>query len=184
MKDLASHVMDITENSITANASRIGIDFRADTKKDILTITIEDNGKGMSEEMLSSVTSPFTTTRTTRRVGLGIPLFKAGAENTGGSFYITSQLDKGTKISASYVLSNIDRAPIGDLKGVLSTLVVCHEDIDFVINVSLDEKVFTFKSEDVKKVLEGVPFSEPEVSLWISQCFDEGIDEVYGGNFE
>lgn len=184
MKDLASHVMDITENSITANATVITVDFEADEKKDTLVIKIEDNGKGMSEEMLARVTSPFTTTRTTRRVGLGIPLFKYGAENTGGSFRITSQLKKGTQVCATYVLSNIDRPPVGDLPGVLSTLVICHEDIDFVIKVARNRNVFEFKSEDVKNVLQGVSFSQPEVSTWITQCIKEGIEEIYGGNFE
>ena len=91
MKEISLHIMDIVQNSITANAKLIEISLVIDRKKDVISITIKDNGKGMSKEMLAKVTSPFVTTRTTRRVGLGISLFKAGAEGSGGSFAITSE---------------------------------------------------------------------------------------------
>ena len=123
MKEISLHIMDIVQNSITANAKLIEISLVIDRKKDVISITIKDNGKGMSKEMLANVTSPFVTTRTTRRVGLGISLFKAGAEGSGGSFTITSEEGAGTELTASYVLDNIDRPPIGDFAGTAKTPV-------------------------------------------------------------
>lgn len=183
MKDISAHVMDIVQNSITANATEIGVDIKCDDADDTFCITITDNGKGMSEEMVSRVTDPFTTTRTTRKVGLGIPLFKEGCEKTGGSFSITSELGKGTVVSAIYKKSHIDRPPIGDMPGVLSTLVICNEDIRFRITASYAEE-FAFDTAEVKNTLEGIPFSNPDVSMFIMGYLKEGFKEVFGGEFE
>ena len=184
MKDISAHVMDITQNSITADASQILIDIVCDDIKDELTVSIADNGKGMSPEMLASVTSPFTTTRTTRKVGLGIPLFKEGCEKTGGRFSISSELGVGTTLTAIYKKSHIDRPPMGDMAGVLATLVLCNEDICFKIKASYQEREIAFDTAEVKNTLEGIPFSNPDVSMFIMGYLKEGFKEVFGGEFE
>lgn len=184
MKDIASHLMDIVQNSISADASRIDITLSVDNPSDRLLLEIKDNGKGMDKEMLERVTNPFTTTRTTRKVGLGIPLFKEGAERTGGEFSIDSEVGVGTVVSAEYVMSNIDRPPLGDFSGVCSTLVICNSDLDFKILVRSDGNEYDMDTEEMKVMLDGIPFSNPEVSRFIIDNIKEGLDDVLGGNFE
>ena len=184
MKDIASHLMDIVQNSITADASCICINLKLDKPGDRLSLEIIDNGKGMNREMLDRVTNPFTTTRTTRKVGLGIPLFKEGAERTGGKFSIDSEVGKGTDVVAEYVLSNIDRPPLGDFSGVCSTLIICNSGLDFKINVKSDMSEYDMDTEEMKAMLDGVPFSNPDVSRFIINNIKEGLDDVLGGNFE
>jgi len=115
MRDISLHILDIAENSIRAGASLIGISVIMSDSADTLTVEITDNGCGMSREMTERAVSPFTTSRTTRKVGLGIPLFAAGCESTGGSLTIESAPGEGTKLTAVYRNSHIDRPPLGDI---------------------------------------------------------------------
>jgi len=183
MKDIALHIMDIAENSITAGAGIISICVEADEKNNTLTVSVKDNGKGMDSGMLRRVESPFETTRTTRKVGMGIPLFKMGAEAAGGSFAIESMPGKGTAVKAVYGLSHIDRPPLGDLSGVLSTLALANTEIDFTFTAQRDGEKFLCDTREIKERLEGVPLSMPEVSLWLIQYLREGIDGIFGGRF-
>ncbi len=181
MKEISLHIMDIVQNSITAHATVIEVLLRILRKEDVVSVTIKDNGKGMSAEMLAHVTSPFVTTRTTRRVGLGISLFKAGAENTGGHFAIDSREGVGTELTATYVLSNIDRPPIGDFAGTMQTLIVANPGIDFVVTVVLDEGQESLDTREVKQVLgEGIPLDLPEISMWLR----ENLDEIFSPELE
>lgn len=184
MKEIALHIMDIVQNSITANAGFISVCVFINKEKDDLTVEISDNGKGMDADMLSRVTSPFTTTRTTRKVGLGIPLFKAGAEAAGGSFVINSQPGRGTQVRAVYGLSHIDRPPVGDIASVIHTLIVCNPEIDFSFEAEYGDKTFALNTAEIKKTLDGVPVTQSDVSVWLIEYLKEGIDEIFGGNFE
>ena len=180
MKEISLHIMDIVQNSITANAKLIEISLVIDRKKDVISITIKDNGKGMSKEMLAKVTSPFVTTRTTRRVGLGISLFKAGAEGSGGSFAITSEEGAGTELTASYVLDNIDRPPVGDFAGTAKTLIICNPDIDFAVAVEIDGKREVLDTREIRQVLgEDVPLDLPDISGWIGESLTEIFPQEY-----
>ena len=181
MKEISLHIMDIVQNSITADATVIEVSLDISRSEDIVSVTVKDNGNGMSKEMLAHVTSPFVTTRTTRKVGLGISLFKAGAENTGGSFTIDSCEGAGTELRAVYVLDNIDRPPIGDFAGTLQTLIVSNPRIDFVAEVTIDGRRETLDTREVKKVLgEGIPLDLPEISAWIR----ENLNEVFPPEYE
>lgn len=180
MKEIALHIMDIVQNSITANATLIEISLEIASREDTVSVTVKDNGKGMSREMLMHVTSPFVTTRTTRKVGLGISLFKAGAENSGGSFTIDSEEGKGTELSAVYVLDNIDRPPIGDFAGTAHSLIVCNPAIDFVIRVVIDGREDALDTREVRKVLgQDVPLDLPDVSAWLKENLDEVFPSEY-----
>jgi len=141
MRELALHILDIAENSISAGASKIKILVYENTAEDLLTITIEDNGKGMDAEMVEKIIDPFTTSRTTRQVGLGIPFFKAAAESCNGAFTIKSQLGIGTKIEASFQHSHIDRMPLGDLSSTLHTLLSGHRRLIGSLNTLTATKV-------------------------------------------
>lgn len=181
MKEISLHIMDIVQNSITANASLIELLLNIQTRKNRFSIIIKDNGKGMSKEMVASVTSPFVTTRTTRKVGLGIPLFKAGAENAGGTFEISSELGKGTEVKAIYVLDHIDRPPIGDFAGTVHSIIICNPDIDFMIGVTFDEREELLDTREIRKILgEDVPLDLPDVSAWIRERLDEIFPAEYG----
>jgi hypothetical protein len=128
----------------------------------------------MDAEMLKNVTSPFVTTRTTRRVGLGIPLLSAGAQATGGSFDIRSELGKGTAVEAVYVYSNIDRPPLGDFSGTMHSLIVCNPALDFVVSFSYNGEKETLDTREVRAVLgEDIPLDSPDVSSWIAGSLDE-----------
>lgn len=131
MEDLSLHILDIVENSIEAKASKIEIIINEDVKRDLLTIKIKDNGKGMNEETVKKVLDPFFTTRTTRRVGLGLSLLAQATKESNGNFEIESKVGKGTEIKATFQYSHIDCKPIGNIKDTLTTLLVAHPEIDF-----------------------------------------------------
>ena len=180
MRDISLHILDIVDNSLRAGASLIRISIAADDLQDTLTVTIEDNGSGMSAEMLEKVRSPFTTTRTTRDVGLGIPLLMAGCENTGGHLSIESDPGKGTKLTAVYGMSHIDRPPLGNIAETVASLVLANPQVDFVLTVRRDE-CFEFDTRMIKDTLQGVPITEPSVMMFIREYLEEGTGKVLGG---
>ena len=178
MRELSLNVLDIAQNSIAAGASLTEILVKEDTKEKTLLIGIYDNGKGMTPEQVECVKDPFFTTRTTRKVGMGIPLFKLAAEQTGGSFSITSQVGVGTRVDAFFRTDSIDFTPIGDMASTIATIVSMNEDKDFVYTRSIDGKEFTFKSDDIKAILDGVPLSEPSVMSWIEDYIRENSEQL------
>ncbi len=178
MTELSLNVLDIVENSTKAKASLIRINVEADTAEDTLLIEIDDDGCGMSPEQLESVTDPFFTTRTTRKVGLGVPFFKQSAEMTGGSFSITSEVGKGTQIDSRYVLSSIDRIPLGDICQTIHQLILMHQECDFLYRYAYDGKEFTLDTREFREILGGIPFDSPDVSAYIKSYLAENTAEV------
>lgn len=181
MRELSLNVLDITENSVSAGASVIEIEVFEDTKNKTLSITIRDNGRGMSEETLKNVTDPFCTTRTTRKVGMGIPLFKMAAEMTGGFLDLKSSLGKGTEVSALFHTQSIDFTPLGDIDATILMLITMHEDIDFVYRFRVDEREFELDTSGLKRILGGVSFNENEVRLWLKDYISEQTQIICGG---
>ena len=179
MKEISLHILDIMQNSVTANADLVELTVIEDEKNDILSFSVKDNGKGMSEEFLSSVTDPFTTGRTTRKVGLGIPLVKHAAELTGGGILIKSKLGEGTTITATFVYSSIDRQPLGNMSETMHQLITSFEDVDFIYSHKVGDKEFLVDTREFKKILSGVSFKENAVSLWILEFLKEGEAELY-----
>ncbi len=178
MRELSLNVLDIAQNSIAAGASLTEIIVREDTIKKELLIGIYDNGKGMTEEQVVNVQDPFFTTRTTRKVGMGIPLFKMAAEQTGGSFKITSQVGVGTRVEALFKTDSIDFTPVGDMESTISTIVSMNEDKDFIYIRSVNDKEFKFSSAEIKVILDGVPLNEPSVMMWIESHLKEQTEEL------
>lgn len=176
------NVLDVAQNSVSAGASLISISVEEDSGADRLTIVIEDNGKGMSPETVERVIDPFYTTRTTRKVGLGVPFFKMAAELTGGSFQIASTPGKGTRVEARFVRSSIDRMPLGDMNSTILSLVGCNPDLDFVYTYSMDGRAFSADTREFRQVLEGVPLNQPQVLQFIREFLVENTHEaVWGG---
>lgn len=181
MREIALHILDICQNSITANATNIQITLNIDEEKDKLQIIIWDNGCGMGEEFLKKVTNPFTTTRTTRKIGLGIPLFKAGCEACNGSFKITSVKNQGTKVKAEYRLSHIDRPPLGELAETIHTIITVNPEINIDFSCSVGKKVFILKTKVLKETLQGLPLNHNDVSIWLLGFLQDGLKELFGG---
>lgn len=181
MTEISLNILDIAENSVRAQASLIDIRITVDTAADRLTVAITDNGSGMTAEQLNQVTDPFFTSRTTRNVGLGVPFFKYAAESTGGSFGIVSQPREGTAVRAEFVLSHIDRMPMGDISSTIHNLIVYHPDTDFVYCYSYNGHSFTLDTRELKSILGQIPFHTPEVSAYIKEYLEENKVEVDGG---
>ena len=181
MTEISLNILDVAENSTRAGASLVTITVSADTAADRLTVIIDDDGCGMTEEQVAHVTDPFFTTRTTRKVGLGVPFFKYAAESTGGIFTIQSQPGVGTTVTAVFVLSHIDRMPLGDISSTIHTLVVYHPDTDFRYIYEYDGKSFTLDTREFREILGDVPFDTPEISSYIMEYLTENKLETDGG---
>jgi hypothetical protein len=183
MTDLSLNILDIAQNSIKAEAKFIQIYISADTEKDQLEITITDDGCGMTEDQLNKVTDPFYTTRTTRKVGLGIPFYKMAAELSGGGFSIESKLNEGTTSKAWFKISNIDRPPLGDISETIATLVIFNPDIDFLYSMNLNGNCFELNTKEMREILEGIPFNTHEVASYIREYLRENTATVLNGNY-
>ena len=173
--------MDIAENSVKAKASEIRISITESVKDDKITILIEDNGSGMSKEFLEKVCDPFVTTRTTRKIGLGLPLLKQSALDTDGSFDISSEVGKGTKVFSSFRLSHLDRVPIGDIASTITTLIGSDDKIRYIYSHSTDSGGFVFDTDEVKEQIGDIPLSTPDIIIWIGEYLKENLDEIKGG---
>ena len=175
---MSMHVLDIVQNSIKAGATLVTVAFTVDENR-VLTFSVRDDGCGMAPEFLARVTDPVTTTRTTRRVGLGIPMLKQSAEMAGGTFGIESEVGKGTCIHASFDLTNIDCIPMGDICDSLITLIVLNpETPDFVFQASAPGREALFDTRQVREALGGVSLAEPEVAAWMKESIDEEFKPI------
>lgn len=178
MKELSLHIMDIAENGITANASLICIHVTEDIKNNLMAIEITDNGKGIPKAMVNLVIDPFVTSRTTRRVGMGLSLFKAAAERCGGTFELESEEGKGTRTRATFLHDHIDRAPLGDMPSTLVSLIAGYPEIDIDYTHMYDGRVFEFDTREIRQELEGVPLSEPAVIQHLKAGIKEELDQI------
>lgn len=179
MREISLNILDIAQNSISAKATLIEIGLSE--QSNILTVKIADNGKGMSPEQLEQVRDPFFTTRTTRKVGMGIPLFKMAAEMTGGSFDIKSTLGKGTTVTAVFRTDSIDFTPVGDMAATMCSLISMNTEIDFVYRRINGEREFTLDTRQMREILGEVPLSSPEVTEFINDFICENTREITGG---
>ncbi len=178
MNDLSLHVIDIIQNSLSAGASLIKLSVEEDLKRDLLTISIGDNGRGMSQEQVSKLEDPFFTSRTTRRVGMGIPLFKQSAEQSEGALSVSSEAGKGTIVTASFRHSHIDRPPLGDIANALILMVSANPDIDFFFKYIYNGREYVFDTKEVKEVLDGVPLNDPSVIRMLTEMVRSNIDDL------
>ena len=179
MKELSLHILDIAENSISASATQITIAVMEDVINDRLRICITDNGKGMSTEMAQRIMDPFVTSRTTRKVGLGIPLLKAAAEMCDGFLTIDSQSGIGTKVTVEFQRSHIDRMPMGDLTTTILQLVVSYPQINFIFIYSVNELEYIFDDKLIKQELYDLSLTEPSILNYIKEQIESGYYEIH-----
>ncbi|NLP47527.1 MAG: sensor histidine kinase [Clostridiales bacterium] len=181
MLELSLNILDIAQNSIAAGANLIKISIEEDKLRQSMQVKVEDNGRGMPRQTAENATDPFFTSRTTRKVGLGIPLFKMAAEMTGGSFKLESQEGKGTKITALFKTDSLDFVPLGDMGSSLSLLISMNPNINFEYCHKVGKKTFELKSKDISNILGDLPLNLPEVTDWISQYVAQEIAIIHGG---
>ena len=171
-------MLDIAENSATAGAKNVEITVEEDLQKDRLKVVVQDDGRGMDEQLMARVTDPFVTSRTTRKVGLGIPFFTAAAEACQGGLRIASAPGMGTRIEAEFQRSHIDRMPLGDLSGTMLALVIAFPNIHWVFHYRANGSQFTFDDKPIKTELEGIPLTEPSILAFIRELLEQGIGDV------
>lgn len=178
MRELSLHLLDIAENSIAAGAKNITIQVIEDTHKDLLQMSVKDDGRGMDQETVQKVIDPFYTSRTTRKVGLGIPLLKEAAEACNGNLVIRSTIGIGTTLEVWFQRSHIDRMPLGDLASTMLNLQVTNPDIHWIFDYRFDDHEFLYDDTLIKAELEGVSLTEPPVLNCLREMLESGIIEV------
>lgn len=179
MRELSLHIMDIAENGVSAGARLVSIEVWEDRKNNLLRITVSDDGRGMPEEMVKAATDPFFTTRTTRRVGLGLSLFREASKRCEGEFQIRSREGEGTVVSASFRRDHIDLAPLGDLAGSVTALIMGNPDVDFVYVHKVDHRSFRLDTREVREALDGEAVNHPEVLKHLAGLVREALDGLY-----
>ena len=184
MRELSLHILDVVENGITAGGNCIWIEVDEARKKDRLKIVIRDNGSGMPIEKLDNINDPFITSRTTRRVGLGLSLLSAAAERCDGTLRVDTQPGKGTEIEAIFRYNHIDRAPLGDMAATITTLIIGNPGIDFVYSHRIDGNDFSLDTREIREEMEDISLSDPVVIHHLTETIrsslkalasDEGI---------
>ena len=167
MVDLSLHLMDIMQNSVVVDSTYVEVRICAEKKKNLLTISVKDDGWGMSPETLKKVSDPFYTTRTTRKAGLGIPLLTDAAQMAGGEVRIESEPGAGTTTTATFQIDNIDRKPLGDVADTMTVSIMGHPELEFHLILKNDESEFVFRTEDVRAQIGEVPINDVEIISFI-----------------
>jgi hypothetical protein len=177
MKNLALHVLDIFQNSLAAKASAIHLEIEERTDH-LTSVVIRDNGIGMAQEFADRITDPFVTSRTTRKVGLGIPLFKQSAEQTGGNLRIHSRQGIGTSVIAEFYTNHPDMVPWGDLAGVIILTMASNPETDFLYLHRTENGEYRFNSKDIKEMLEEVPITDSDVRKFLAGMITENLQAI------
>lgn len=178
MRELSLHILDIAQNSISANAEKLRIAIIENLEDDKMIIKLKDDGDGMEKDELDKVVDPFFTSRTTRKVGLGIPMFKAAAEQCNGSFMISSQLGIGTEVEAEFQHSNIDRVPLGNMSDTIVAIILSNPNMQLIYTHSVNDVKFTLNTKEIVKILGEVPISNIDVINWLREYLREGLKEI------
>ena len=172
------NILDVAENSVAAHARLVRIALAIDPAQGRLTLCIADDGTGMDAEMAARVTDPFCTSRTSRKVGLGLPFLKMAAELTGGEMQLQSAPGKGTTVTAWFTLGHIDLPPLGDIGGTVATLIQCSPHIDFVFTLTAGPDAFVADTREIRQLLGDVSLAEPQVALWLREYLAENTQEL------
>jgi Signal transduction histidine kinase len=175
MLELAAHILDIAENSVRAGARLIEIDIDEDTANDSLSIEIIDDGQGMKQEEIKKVLDPFYTTKTVRRVGLGIPLLADAAQRSGGSLHLESQEGKGTTVKATFGLSHVDRQPMGNIISTLIILIAGNSDVDFFYRHRHNDRNFELDTRIIRNEIGDIPINHPEILKYIRGVLEDEL---------
>ena len=178
MRELSLHILDIAENGITAGADCIQILVDENRRQDLLTLAVTDNGRGMPPEKLNHPTDPFITSRTTRRVGMGLSLLAAAAERCDGKLEIETEAGQGTRVAATFRYSHIDRAPVGDMAATITTLILGNPGIDFVYTHIIDGAEFTLDTRDLREGPTDNSLADPVLLQRLTQNIRDALNRL------
>jgi hypothetical protein len=178
MRELSLHILDVVENGIAAGGNCIWITVEEDDKADQLKITIRDNGRGMPIEKLQRINDPFITSRTTRRVGLGLSLLAAAAERCQGTVRVDTAPGKGTEVEATFRHSHIDRAPLGDMAATITTLIIGNPGIDFVYSHRIHGEEFRLDTREIRAEMEDLSLSDPIVIHHLTESIRSSLKQL------
>lgn len=178
MKEIALHMLDIAQNSIRAGAAEIRLTLSESLRTDTLTLTVEDNGKGMERETVVQATDPFFTSRTTRKVGLGLPLLKMNADLAGGGMTIDSKPGCGTTVSATFIYSHPDRPPLGDISGTVALLIISNPTINIIYTHHCDEEQWSISTMEIKEELGDDALTDLTLVRLLRQLMRENITNM------
>lgn len=181
MEELALHILDLMENSLAAGADRLVLDITEEPADNTMRIELLDNGRGMEEKAREMALDPFFTTRTTRRVGLGLPLFRATARQCGGDLFLISEPGKGTRVVVTLELNHIDRPPLGNMGATVAAVLGRKEQLELTYRHRRGQRVFEFSTSWLKKELGDVPLNLAPVLKWVEVYVNEGLKALYGG---
>ena len=178
MLELASHILDIAENSIRAGARLVEIIINEDEKENLLSIEINDDGSGMSKEEIKKVFDPFYTTKTVRRIGLGIPLLSEAAQRAGGNLHLDSIKGEGTKLTATFQLDHLDRQPMGNILSTIRNLIAGNSSVDFIYKHRHNDRRFSLDTREIRKEIDDLPINHFEILKYIRGVIEEGLSEI------
>lgn len=178
MLEISLHILDLVENSLDAGASLVELAIVEDPSADRMEITLRDNGRGMDPAFLAKAFDPFVTTRTTRRVGLGLGLMRANARAWGGDLELTSTPGQGTDLHVWFQLSHIDRQPLGDMASTLGGLIISRPEVDFVYRHRVGDDEFELDTREIKAELDDVPISDPAVVQHLQQQIGQALQAL------
>lgn len=178
MNDLAMHLLDIVQNSLTAAATFIRILIAECPADNIVRMEVEDNGKGMTPEQVSRLSDPFFTSRTTRKVGLGVPLLKQMAQGAGGGLSVTSAVGVGTTLAAWFEYNHLDRPPMGDMANAVILLVSANPQVDFEYTYRYNNNEYVFNTVEIKEALEGMPLNDVHVVKMLQEMITENQNDL------
>jgi hypothetical protein len=178
LRELSLHILDIAENGVAAGADCIQILVNENRRDDLLTIAVSDNGRGMPVDKLKNPTDPFITTRTTRRVGMGLSLLAAAAERCDGKLEIEAEASRGTRVAATFRYSHIDRAPVGDMAATITTLIMGNPKIDFVYRHIIDGEEFTLDTRDLREGPEDNSLADPVLLHHLAKSIRDSLNRL------
>ena len=178
MEDISLHILDVAENSVSAGATLIKITISEETAKDLFSVEIEDNGKGIPEDIRPKVLDPFVTTRTTRKVGLGLPLLAQAARDTGGDITVKTADTSGTIVTATFRQSHIDMKPLGNISETLVVLIAGNPQVDFLFTYTKNRNAFSLDTREIKKELDGVPITSPPALSFLKKYLSESLQDI------
>lgn len=184
MREIALHILDLVQNGREAGAHRVDVTVNEAPADDLLTVEVRDDGRGMDAATVARVTDPFFTTRTSRHVGLGLPLAAAGAQQAGGDLVIESTPGEGTCVTLTYQWHHWDRPPVGDLPATLMAILLGDPNLEIRYVHQVGERVFTLRSHELHRALDGVPLSHPQVRTWLTEYLHEGEAALTDGSAE
>ena len=178
MEDISLHILDVAENSVSAGATLIKITISEETAKDLFSVEIEDNGKGIPEDIRLKVLDPFVTTRTTRKVGLGLPLLAQAARDTGGDIAVKTVDPSGTIVTATFRQSHIDMKPLGNISETLVVLIAGNPQVDFLFTYTKNGHSFSLDTRRVKEELDGVPINSAPVLSFLREYVQTSLGDI------